>query len=71
MRDKKNSDNNLGEFPNYDIYVAETNRKLTKGIILRVLRGEWDATTSWELKTLREYKTSGLSLKKFMKRFQK
>tara|TARA_R100001143_G_C3298405_1_gene104471 strand:- start:391 stop:603 length:213 start_codon:yes stop_codon:yes gene_type:complete len=68
---QRNTDNDLGEFPNYDIDVAETSHKLTKGIILRVLRGEWDATTSWELKTLREYKASGLSLKKFMKRFQK
>jgi hypothetical protein len=71
MRDQRNADNNLGEFPNYDIDVAETNRKLTKGIILRVLRGEWDATTSWEVKTLREYRESGQSLTKFMKRFQK
>jgi len=68
---QRNSDNDLGEFPNYDIDLEDTNQKLTKGIILRVLRGEWDATTPWELKTLREYKASGQSLTKFMKRFQK
>ena len=71
MRDKKNSDNNIGEFTNYEIDVAETNRKMTKNIILRVLRGEWDAMTPWESKTLREYKESGETLAKFMKRFQK
>ena len=71
MRDQRNTDNDLGEFPNYDIDVADTNRKLTKNIILRVLRGEWGATTPWEIKTLREYKASGQSLTKFMKRFQK
>ena len=70
MRDRKNSDNNLGEFPNMEFDVADTNRKMTKNIILRVLRGEWDATTPWEIKTLREYKESGLTLTKFMKRFQ-
>jgi hypothetical protein len=71
MREQVNTEHNLGEFPDYDVDVADTNRKLTKGIILRVLRGEWDATTPWELKTLREYKASGQSLKQFMKRFQK
>ena len=70
MRDRRNSDNNLGEFPNMEFDVADTNHKLTKNIILRVLRGDWDATTPWELKTLREYKASGLTLTKFMKRFQ-
>jgi hypothetical protein len=68
---QRNADNDIGEFPNYDIDVAETNRTLTKNIILRVLRGEWDATTPWEAKTLQEYKASGQSLKQFMKRFQK
>ena len=71
MRDQRNSDNNLGEFPNMDFDVADTNRKMTKNIILRVLRGEWDATTPWESKMLREYKASGQSLAKFMKRFKK
>jgi len=67
---KRNPDNNLGEFPNMDFDVADTNRKMTKNIILRVLRGEWSATTPWEAKTLREYKASGKSLAKFMKRFK-
>ena len=70
MRDQRNSDNNLGEFPNMEFDVADTNQKLTKNIILRVLRGDWEATTPWEIKTLREYKASGQSLTKFMKRFQ-
>ena len=71
MRDKKNSDNNLGEFPNMEFDVADTNQKLTKNIILRVLRRDWPPMTPWESKTLREFKESGLTLTKFMKRFQK
>ena len=71
MREQRNTDNNLGEFPNYDIDVADTNRKMNKNIILRVLRGEWGAATPWESKMLREYKASGQSLAKFMKRFKK
>jgi hypothetical protein len=71
MRDRKNSDNNLGEFPNMEFDVSDTNHKMTKNIILRVLRGDWPPMTPWESKTLREYKESGMTLKKFMKRFQK
>ena len=71
MREQRNTDNSLGEFPNYEIEVAETNRKMTKNIILRVLRKEWPPMTPWESKTLREYKASGETLAKFMKRFQK
>jgi hypothetical protein len=71
MKDRKNPDNNLGEFPNMEFDVSDTNHKMTKNIILRVLRGDWDAMTPWESKTLREYKESGMTLKKFMKRFQK
>tara|TARA_R110000851_G_scaffold8464_8_gene32551 strand:- start:4995 stop:5210 length:216 start_codon:yes stop_codon:yes gene_type:complete len=71
MRDQKNTDISIGEFPNMDFDVANTNRLMTKNIILRVLRGEWSATTPWESKMLREYRASGQSLTKFMKRFQK
>jgi hypothetical protein len=71
MKDRKNPDNNLGEFPNMEFDVADTNHKLTKNIILRVLRREWPPMTPWESKTLREFKESGMTLTKFMKRFQK
>jgi hypothetical protein len=70
MRNQRQAENTLGEYPNLDFDVAATNRKMTKNIILRVLTGEWPATTPWESKMLREYRASGKSLTKFMKRFK-
>lgn len=70
MKNQRLAENGIGEYPNLDFDVADTNRKMTKNIILRVLRGEWPAATPWEAKMLREYKESGKSLAKFMKRFK-
>ncbi len=54
-----------GEFPPVDQDLGTVGRQFSKKILEHVLKGEWPAEPHEEA-IVREFKASGLSVKKFM-----
>ena len=56
----------MGSPPNFDIDLGTTSKQLTRKIRERVLRGEWPAQDRKEDQMIRDFKASGLTVKKFL-----
>ena len=65
---RRNTDNDAGEWPLYDLDTSTTSDKLTKGIRRKVLNGEWPSQNRREDQMIRDLKASGLSVGEFLKR---
>ncbi len=61
-----NTQNEIGEYPLYDIDTASTNKKLTRNIRRRFLTGEWPTESRQEDQLKRDFIASNLSVDEFL-----
>jgi hypothetical protein len=58
----------IGDYPNFNLETSSINKKFTKKIRQRVLEGKYPAENRKEEDMIRAFKSSRLSIAKFLKK---